>query len=427
MSYDVAIVGAGPGGLNAAKRAAEKGLKVLLIEKRKDVSVITRYCSEYIILDEDYNGDTVRVETSGDKKILSAKNGWEVKYNGELYPVTARHCYSGDPNHFACFSWPDKRPLAYKYDKGTMLKGLLDEVLSLGVEYMDGTTCWNVIDSAQGVDLKCVKKGRKFRVQAAKLIAADGASAHIAQVLGLNSSRVYFGTAFCIAVSMSNVKGYNPSEQRGYWGSCYGSNLAPLVGTGPAGHFEDWADVVVLGNSGQTPSEVLEYFIKKSPAAWMFEDAKVQEKHCCSTKAFSPLEKPYSGNCLMIGDSAAFVETQAQGALTCGFWAADAVVKELGGKNGFEQYAGKWLKSFEFNNADTVHVATGYSLIPYYNDKEVEYLLSLLDNVALDGIWSQYRTPKIIWAAILQDTEKIKKEQPVIWEKIQKQQSGALS
>ncbi|MCK5010217.1 MAG: FAD-dependent oxidoreductase, partial [Deltaproteobacteria bacterium] len=35
MVYDLAIVGAGPGGLHAAKWAVKRGLKVILIEKRK--------------------------------------------------------------------------------------------------------------------------------------------------------------------------------------------------------------------------------------------------------------------------------------------------------------------------------------------------------------------------------------------------------
>ena len=60
--YDVAIVGAGPGGLHAANWSAKKGLKVALIEKRKDISKMTRYCSEHIILDEGYNGDTIIVK-----------------------------------------------------------------------------------------------------------------------------------------------------------------------------------------------------------------------------------------------------------------------------------------------------------------------------------------------------------------------------
>lgn len=427
MSYDVAIVGAGPGGLHTAKWAAKKGLKIILIEKRKDISKITRYCSEHIILDEDYNGDTIRVETGKNKKIKSTKFGWEVDYKGELCPVIDKYYYSKNLKHNAHFAWPDKSPFAYKYDKGVMIQGLLDEVLELGVEYRNESTCYDVNDSPEGAELKCVSKGKKFRVKAKRLIAADGASARIAQSLGLNNDRVFFAAAHCLAVYMSNVKDYNPSEWKGFWGSCYGSNLAPLMGTGPAGHFEDWADVIILGSSRQAPEEVMEYFTKKSPVAWMFENAKVEEKHCCLTKAYSPLKKPYKGNCLMIGDAAAFVETQAQGALNCGYWAADALAKELEGKKGFEEYTDTWLKTFEFHDEGMMQVVSGYALIPYYTDEEVEYLFSLLDDVTMEGSWSQYKSPRMMWKEIKRDPEKIKREHPEIWEKISKQQTKTLS
>jgi len=225
---------------------------------------------------------------------------------------------------------------------------------------------------------------------------------------------------------MSNVKEYNASEWKGYWGRCYGSNLAPVMGTGHAGHFEDWADVVVLGDPKQTPFEVMEYFTRKSPAAWMFENAKVEERHCCSLKAYSPIKKPYKGNCLIIGDAAAFVETQAQGALSCGVWAADAVAKELEGKKGFEEYTDKWIKAFEFNDDLKTRTVTGFSLIPYYTDDEVEYLFSLLNDVTLDGVWSQYKSPVMMWDAILKNSEKIQREHHEIWKKINKQQAKML-
>ena len=104
-SYDVAIVGAGPGGLHCAKYAAKKGLKVLLIEKRKDISKITRYCSEHLILEKGYNGDQLIVElgagpdekgivAEADHKIKSANFGWEVDYKGALCVKNEKFYYS---------------------------------------------------------------------------------------------------------------------------------------------------------------------------------------------------------------------------------------------------------------------------------------------------------------------------------------------
>jgi len=148
MVYDLAIVGAGPGGLHAAKWAAKKGLKVMLIEKRKDISKITRYCSEHFILDEDYNGDTLKVDVERGK-ISSTVNGWEVEYKGGLCPCIDKYYYSpkGNAIHFA---WPDKRPFAYKYDKGALLQTLLEECLKLGVTFQDETTGYDATDAPDG-------------------------------------------------------------------------------------------------------------------------------------------------------------------------------------------------------------------------------------------------------------------------------------
>ncbi len=48
MNYDLVIVGAGPGGLMAARTAARDGLKVLLVERRKQIGTVRRYCSQLI-------------------------------------------------------------------------------------------------------------------------------------------------------------------------------------------------------------------------------------------------------------------------------------------------------------------------------------------------------------------------------------------
>ena len=424
MVYDLAIVGAGPGGLHAAKWTAKKGLKVMLIEKRKDISKITRYCSEHIILDEGYNGDTILVD--GERgKISSTVNGWEVEYRGGLCPCIDKYYYS-PKGHAIHFAWPDKRPFAYKYDKGALLQTLLEECLALGITFQNETTGYDATDAPDGVEVKCVSKGKKLKIRAKKLIIADGAITRMGQAMGLNRDRGYMGFALCMATYMSGVKEYNPSEWRIWMGRCYGSNLAPIMGTGPAGHFEDWADVIILGSPKDPPEKVFEFFTTKSPLAYMFTDAKIEERHCCTVKAFTPIAKPYQGNVLIIGDAAAFVEVQAQGALNCGFRAAEAVAKELEGKNGFEQYAKWWIDSFEFNAGGMMQVQQGYALIPTYTDDEVDYLFSLCEGVTLDGSWSQYKSPKMIWETILRDPDRIKRERPGLLEKIRSVRSTTL-
>lgn len=51
---DLIVVGAGPAGLMTAKRAAELGLKVTVIEFKKDITNVKRACSAQFVTDEGY-------------------------------------------------------------------------------------------------------------------------------------------------------------------------------------------------------------------------------------------------------------------------------------------------------------------------------------------------------------------------------------
>lgn len=52
MAYDVIVVGSGPAGGTAARYAARRGLKVLLLDKRKEIGVPVQ-CGEYVASDDE--------------------------------------------------------------------------------------------------------------------------------------------------------------------------------------------------------------------------------------------------------------------------------------------------------------------------------------------------------------------------------------
>src|SRR2546430_4541580 len=50
--YDVIVVGSGPAGATAARYAARRGLRVLLVDKRKEIGVPVQ-CGEYVAHNEE--------------------------------------------------------------------------------------------------------------------------------------------------------------------------------------------------------------------------------------------------------------------------------------------------------------------------------------------------------------------------------------
>ena len=99
MIYDIAIVGAGPAGLMAARTAAENGLQAVLIEKRNDITAIKRACCMQLIMDEDYEGETIRVK---ERAVVFPHNNFTVEYYRPLLPLTHKilHLTGGTPHSF---------------------------------------------------------------------------------------------------------------------------------------------------------------------------------------------------------------------------------------------------------------------------------------------------------------------------------------
>ncbi len=414
MMYDVAIVGAGPAGLMAAKTAAGKGLKVVLIEKNLDISKIKRACCMQFIMDKNYEGETIRIEKG---KVVFPNNGFTVDYEGPLVPMTDKYFIS-PKGHTVHFAYKDKRPIIVKFNKGKLLQSLLSECERVGVEFIGGTMAHTARETGDGVEIKTKLKGKQSTVKSRKLIAADGANARIAEKLGLNKARTYFATGLALIYYVQGIKDFDTTAWKSYFGRTYQSNSPAMIAASLLG--SDIASVIVIGSSRETPKTIYDNFTTKSPLAPVFEDAKIVGTVGCSVKAFSSLPLPYQGNTLIIGDAAAYVEIEVQGALMSGFRAGSAVAKELEGKEGFKEYAKWWQHSFEFNTEQYLRVAQGFALVPTYTDDELDYLFSLIEDEVLEGTYNQYKSPKLIWDAILKHEKAIARRQPDLYEKIKK-------
>ena len=413
--FDLAIVGAGPAGLMTAKAAANLGLKVILIEMKHDIKNIKRACSAQFVMDEGYENESLKIQ---DNKIFFPKNGFHITYTGDLLNITDNyhHSPSGNRIHLA---HPDHRPFAVKFDKGQLLQDLLDDCEKHGVELRLETFVSGGEDMGDHVRVDIKKHETPTSIYARKLVIAEGANAKVTGIFGFNEGRTLFGIPLVLSYKMEGTTGFKPQSWNQFYGSAYHPFAEVMVESSLEG--DNAIELTIMGTKDSPPDKLFENLVKNSPMSKHFTNARVIDQKGCSLKSYSPLKKPYSGNVLVIGDSAAHVEVLVQGALMCGYHAANAVKDELNGRNGFEQYTCWWNQAFDFNRGDPLEFVKLYGSLamrPKYSDEELDYMFSLLDGEVLNGDFSQFEVPKKVWKAILAHKTQIQSEKPILFDKI---------
>ncbi len=411
--YDVVIVGAGPAGLMAAETAATLGLTVCIVEIKKDFEQLNRACSMQLILDDGYESEWLQVK---DNKWIFQYNQFEVAYNGISVPIHHKY-YHSPSDHIIHFANESNEPFAIKFDKQKLLSDLYHSCLSKNVTFHLNTVAVSGKDNGDFVSLDVVTGGTKNTLFGQKLIIAEGVNARVSKIFGFGKNRLHFATALTAKYFLEGVKDIEPNSWNLYYGKIYHSNVPVIIGPSLLG--DHIVEMTLTGDQILKPQQIFETLLTQGPLAKQLKNSVLVKKNGCTVKAFSSLKKPYEGNVLVIGDTAAFVEVETQGALMCGYHAAHAISKELGGNDGFTAYTNWWKDAFEFNGDDYMSVSQGYALVPTYSDNELDYLFALIENKRLDGTYSQYKTPKLIWSAILEHKEQIQAEHPEIYEKIE--------
>ena len=144
--YDLIIVGAGPAGLMASIVAAEGELQVLLVERKKSVSKITRSCCACWVIEPMTHGESISVEQN---KVVFPHNGFSIEDSSDKIFIKEYIRFSPGGKKLIFENEPD--PVAVAFDKAAILQSLLRKAESLGVKVLTETLCIDAIDDEKGI------------------------------------------------------------------------------------------------------------------------------------------------------------------------------------------------------------------------------------------------------------------------------------
>jgi len=416
MKYDLIVVGGGPGGLSAAKTAAEEGLKVLLIERKKNPAEVNRLCGQFtnikmISVSGKYKYGyseplNFEIGTKG-TKIHYPAVGYSLDYNGPLRPYYNYLHFSPSGNKV----YREKDHLfAFFIEKESLLAGLLDSAQKAGAEIMTGTMATGAENTPDGVKVSVRDGSGEKTLEAKRLIAADGHGSVITESVGLNKKRQALRSSPAKIIGYV-LEGVETEYRMNHWVCFTIPSLSPV---GNAWMFQLTGDRNIIGIStpgDRDPGEATERLMKMPFFKPWFKNARVIKKLAAGGAglAYGALYEPALGNVLAISDTGTYESTNP-GAVVCGYLGVKATIKEMNGEKGYAEYTAWWQQAFEGNTPDYRRAASRFfSINSMCTDEDVDYLY--------DMVGDQVGVPAIL---VAKNMDRVKKERPDLYAKFEK-------
>lgn len=390
MKYDLIVAGAGPGGLMAARTAAEGGMKVLLLERKKDITRITRDCAQIFYVSKltfdrqtrqlkplsDAYTEPVSVEIMPDRCRFHFQGpGFAIDYAGPLRAYYNKiHVSPG--GHRLFFYPPNRKPWGFFYDKEAFTATLLADVEKAGVEVLNESFVLGAVNTAGGVEVRVERKSGEETFEGRHAIAADGRASRIVASLGLNENRPGRRPRHRLSLIMEGVAA--PFIDNSYF-TCIVPSISPTGNIGLCLHSDGRNRLGVGSSADKPPSVILDEFMKLPAYRAWFANARVVAKMADGSVWRPPIREPVVGSVVIVGDAGAPIETWIQGAVACGYQAVKAIEKELNGQKGYEAYTSWWQNSFQFNKKKVFGTLAerAYPLNRVKTDEELDFLFRL--------------------------------------------------
>jgi digeranylgeranylglycerophospholipid reductase len=165
--YDVVVVGAGPAGSITAKKAAEHGLDVLLIERNQEIGVPVK-CAEGV-------GKEIERFIPFDKRWVCAE-------------VKGANIYAPDGTKVVMSGGEKMEEVGYVLERRLFDKALASEAAHAGADVKVKTEAYGLITEdgyARGVSARCMEGDK--RIYADVVVGADGVESKVGRWAGLNT------------------------------------------------------------------------------------------------------------------------------------------------------------------------------------------------------------------------------------------------
>lgn len=280
-SYDVLVIGAGPAGSIAAKTAAEKGLDVLLIEKRQEI------------------GDPVRCAEGVSKELL--KEHVEIEKRWISADLRGSRIYSPDGTMVEMSEEIAGMEVGYVLERKIFDRALAELAAKAGAEVRVKTRATGLIiedDFVKGA--KIMHLGKEYDVRAKIVIGADGVESKVGRWAGIDTSLKPIDIETCVQYLVANI-----DIDQQYCEFYIGNEIAPggYIWFFPKGEGKANIGIGVLGSkTGKfkpKPIDYLNTFIEKK-----FPNVKIVEMVFGGVPVSGTIEKTSTNGLMLIGDAA---------------------------------------------------------------------------------------------------------------------------
>jgi len=279
--YDVIVIGAGPAGAIAAKTAAEKGLDVLLIEKRQEI------------------GDPVRCAEGVNKECL--KQHVEIDKRWICADLKGSRIFSPDGTKVEMSEEVAGGEVGYVLERKVFDRALAEQAAKAGAEVRVKTRATCLIledDFVKGA--RIMHLGEEYDVRAKIVIGADGVESKVGRWAGIDTSLKPIDIETCVQYL---VAGGDIDQE--YCEFYIGNEIAPggYIWVFPKGAGKANVGIGVLGSKmgkfKPRPVEYLNTFLEKR-----FPNAKIVEMVYGGVPVSGSIEQTSKSGLMLIGDAA---------------------------------------------------------------------------------------------------------------------------